>query len=234
MCFSAEASFVAGGVLLAGGIDAVRHSDRPSTLPLACVPLLFSIQQLTEGLVWLGLEGHALGGWFEPAVRLYMTLATIAWPVLIPLVILLAEPEVIRSRVRIRQSFLIVGASVALYHVYCLLSYPLSASIIDCHISYSMAVPLVGRVIGVVLYLAATVIPCLLSRLITLRLIGGLLFLAFLVPFFVYHETVISTWCFFAALISLGVCHAVRNLKSTVADPSNPDKSLKKDFGVAG
>jgi len=53
MCFSATASFVAGTSLSAIGVATIRKAERRSELPFAMIPLLFGIQQLVEGIIWL-------------------------------------------------------------------------------------------------------------------------------------------------------------------------------------
>ena len=52
MCFSAAASFTAGAALSVVGVITVRRSRGAVELPLALVPLLFGIQQITEGVLW--------------------------------------------------------------------------------------------------------------------------------------------------------------------------------------
>ena len=53
MCFSASASFIAGTSLSAVGVAALRNTKARSEQPLAAIPLLFGIQQLAEGVIWL-------------------------------------------------------------------------------------------------------------------------------------------------------------------------------------
>ena len=53
MCFSATASFSAGAVLLGIGKLTVQSAHRRREMPLAAIPLLFAIQQLSEGVIWL-------------------------------------------------------------------------------------------------------------------------------------------------------------------------------------
>jgi hypothetical protein len=56
MCFSATASFTAGAVLLGVGALTLRSaltSRQRHVLPFAAIPLLFAIQQLIEGVIWL-------------------------------------------------------------------------------------------------------------------------------------------------------------------------------------
>src|SRR5262249_14012472 len=57
MCFSAGATFAAGPPLLPAGLYCTRVAarGRPAYLPLALVPVVFSLQQFAEGFVWVGL-----------------------------------------------------------------------------------------------------------------------------------------------------------------------------------
>lgn len=56
MCFSATASFTAGTALSAVGGLTLRKSRGKAELPLALVPLMFGIQQLSEGVLWVSLR----------------------------------------------------------------------------------------------------------------------------------------------------------------------------------
>jgi len=53
MCFSASASFIAGASLFAVGVATLKRARARAELPFAMIPLLFGIQQLTEGVIWL-------------------------------------------------------------------------------------------------------------------------------------------------------------------------------------
>ena len=80
-----------------GGAGRSRHAARrgapPGDLPLAALPLLLALHQLTEGVVWLGLEGHARGGLRDAATGAYLAFAQVLLPVIVPLGILLTEPD---------------------------------------------------------------------------------------------------------------------------------------------
>ena len=61
MCFSATASFVAGSALLAAGAVYLKKQSVGETgfsrqHYLALIPCLFGLQQLLEGIVWLGVQ----------------------------------------------------------------------------------------------------------------------------------------------------------------------------------
>ena len=55
MCYSAGASFVGGAVISAVGVATVKEAGHPSRLAFAGIPLLFGLQQITEGFLWLAL-----------------------------------------------------------------------------------------------------------------------------------------------------------------------------------
>lgn len=67
MCFPATASFTAGVFLLGAGTMTLRMARQPSELLLAAIPLLFAIQPLTEGVIWLGFD------WGAPFLTTAMT-----------------------------------------------------------------------------------------------------------------------------------------------------------------
>ncbi len=59
MCFSATASFSAGAVLLGLGTLTLKSTRHRNELPFAAIPLLFAIQQLSEGVIWLTFSHEA-------------------------------------------------------------------------------------------------------------------------------------------------------------------------------
>ena len=81
MCFSAEASFGAAALLVPSGAYCLRSAVRkmPRWLPLAAVPLVFGIQQCSEGLVWVGL-GRDDAALTREASLVYLFFALTFWP----------------------------------------------------------------------------------------------------------------------------------------------------------
>jgi hypothetical protein len=59
VCFSASASFIAGTSLCAVGVATLKRAEAKTELPFAMIPLLFGIQQLTEGVIWLTFSHDA-------------------------------------------------------------------------------------------------------------------------------------------------------------------------------
>ena len=53
MCFSAATSFTAGTLLSVLGAVSLRHAQTRFEIPFAAIPLLFGMQQISEGVVWV-------------------------------------------------------------------------------------------------------------------------------------------------------------------------------------
>ena len=51
MCFSATASFSVGALLIGIGALTLKTAKHRREWPLAAIPLLFAIQQLSEGVI---------------------------------------------------------------------------------------------------------------------------------------------------------------------------------------
>lgn len=83
MCWSAEADLVAGTAVAGLGLLCLARVRRPRDLPLAAVPLLLGVHQLTEAAVWLGVDGR-IGA--APALWARTAWAVIALPLLPALV----------------------------------------------------------------------------------------------------------------------------------------------------
>ena len=59
MCFSATASFTAGVPLLLIGVITISRVRNRKDLLYALIPMLFAIQQLIEGALWLTVNFSA-------------------------------------------------------------------------------------------------------------------------------------------------------------------------------
>lgn len=195
MCFSATASLVAGGTLAAvGGLTLSRAKTRKE-LPLASVPLLFGIQQITDGIVWLSFGMHPLN---DIAIYAYALFSRVFWPIFLPFSILLLETD--RARKNVLRLFSLLGLSVGLFFSYFILVGPISAQIVNHCIVYTAPHPYALTMLT--LYLAATYGACLFSSHKAIRIFGWALLASFIISGWFYFETFSSVWCFFAAVLS--------------------------------
>ena len=196
MCFSAEASFAASAVLGAGGIWTLSLAPSPAERPLARIPLLFSVQQFAEGVVWVGVanDERALALVFSYAFAFF---ALFLWPVYIPLASLRAEPSA--GRRRIQEALCVVGLCAAVFISGSLARHPLEVSVEGGHLFYRMSLPLLYE--SLALYFVAVSAPCF-SSFGYLRAFGGLLLASLAATLWSHAEQFISLWCFFAAALS--------------------------------
>ena len=197
MCFSATASFSAGTILLGLGTLTLRSARRPRELPFAAIPLLFAIQQLSEGVIWLTFRYEA------PQVNAVMTyvysfFSHVLWPVYIPVTVLLIEPPGRHRRALL--AFVAAGVAVGGYLLYVLIAYPIVSRPTGQHIEYVS--PHFFALAAMTLYLTSTTLSPFFSTHRTVRVFGVLALLSFATAYFFYATWFISVWCFFAALLS--------------------------------
>jgi 4-hydroxybenzoate polyprenyltransferase len=131
MCFSATASFVAGGTLSAAGALALSDAKDAKKLPLASIPLFFGIQQTIEGVVWV-IFGSAVISTL--AAYTFLFFAYVFWPVFVPIATLLVETHPLRRK--ILQAFSALGVAIGLYLLYFLILEPSKAHIVNQSITY--------------------------------------------------------------------------------------------------
>ena len=202
MCFSAAASFVAGATLSAIGVATIRKAERPSEIPFASIPLLFGIQQLVEGVIWLTFRNEA-AALKQGMTYVYSFFSHVLWPIYIPFAIRFLEYAPQRKRALL--AFQAAGLVVGVYLLYFLIARPVVAEIdglhIVRHIIYESPHFFLAPVI--VLYLAATCVSCFVSSHPFVRLFGVLALLSFMGTYLYYTRALVSVWCFFAAVLSL-------------------------------
>lgn len=195
MCFSATASFVAGTALSAVGVVTIKKAKRKSEIPFATIPLLFGIQQLIEGVVWLSFGNSVLN---VITTYAYSMFSHVLWPIFVPIAILLLERDPMRRR--ILQVFTGVGLSVGIFLLYFIFQDGIISQIVNKSVSYNsphLYLPLV-----LTLYVFATCISFLISSDKIINAIGIVMLASFFTAGLFFSETFISVWCFFAAILS--------------------------------
>lgn len=216
MCFSAEASFSASVVLGVVGVIAVRKVKDSSQLAFACIPFLFSFQQLCEGVLWIALSNKEYA-FLEPVTTyLFLIFAQIVWPTWVPLSILMLEKEAKRKKAL----FIIlgIGALLSLYLTYCFIFYDLHAEISNHHIKYNLKFPHTDDLLWLtaIFYFIPTVVSTIISSVKRMQILGMIILLSCLITRLFTLQYFISIWCFFAAVISVMVLFImIRLQKST-------------------
>ena len=146
MCFSATASFTAGAALSTVGGLTLRKSRGKLELPVALVPLLFGVQQFTEGFLWLSLRNDLpmVKAW---ATYIYSMFSHVLWPIFVPFAILLVETG--RRRRRAIGVLFALGLGVGLYLLYFIVRFPVTARVYNRSIFYDSPHFFIGGVLVV-------------------------------------------------------------------------------------
>ena len=206
MCFSATASFTAAAVLAPAGVVSLGRAWRGDRryLALAALPLLFSVQQLLEGLVWRAGEANDVVAVTRYSLG-YMFFSWLAWPVWVPFATYFIEPP---HRHRLYLLFAILGGFLGglQYVPYFAHEGWLVTRFLSHAISYG-GTELLGLVIGreftYAIYLLVVIGPLLLSTSKDAKVFGVLVSIVFLVTYLFFTFAYISVFCFGGAIMSL-------------------------------
>lgn len=197
MCFSATASFIAAGSLSAAGMATLRLVSHPAQRAFAAIPLIFAVQQAVEGVIWLSfVPGSALPN--SALTFLYSLFSHVLWPIYIPYAV--RAIEVLAWRRRALAITQLAGILVGLFLLYVLLRFPVTSRVLGAHIAYESPHFYAVTVMG--LYLIATCVSSLLASDRLIRLFGALSLATFVGAYAIHAATLVSVWCFFAALLS--------------------------------
>ncbi len=214
MCFSASASFIVGVSLVALGAVTVRRVEKRTELPFAVIPLLFGVQQITEGVLWLSFQYDA-ALLLSITTYMYTMFSHVLWPMYMPFAVGLMEPEPWRKKAI--WVFQFVGLVVSLYMLAMITMQPLTAVVNEQIIyvsSHFYDWPLYDWPM-MALYVAATCVGAFFSSYQLVRLFGALALLMLIVAHWFYTVAVFSVWCFFAAILSLIIHFYFNRVKLT-------------------
>ena len=199
MCFSAAANFVGSGVLGAIGVVTLTKVKHRRELLFAALPTLFALHQFIEGFVWLGLDrvlrpvvAHDMGAAF-------MLYAQGLLPFLLPLSVLLFEPD-INSRRRMLP-FVLLGAATTLYILWALTAYPLQVFVRANSIVYINQAT--NNTAVAVFYVIATCGSLFFSKVRAMVIFGAANLAILLVEMAVKRYAFTSLWCAYAAVASV-------------------------------
>ena len=204
MCFSPAASFTASAILISAGAACIYHVKDRSQLLFAFIPLIFGIQQLTEGILWLVLRNDAYIEWRQGATLIFAAFGQLVWPLLVPFAVLFMEKD--KKRRQILYLFCAAGVLIFSYLLNNLIFHPVYASINQHHIDYEFDFPN-GHIqlLSALVYVIATVGSHFVSGIRKVNVMGAVVLGSLLITKIFYTQFVFSVWCFFSAVISLMV-----------------------------
>lgn len=201
MCFSATASFASAAIVGVAGIASIKNAERKEEKYFASIPLIFAMQQLVEGFVWLSFNSEIVPDWQSFSIKAFLFFATVVWPLIVPLTVWKMEESSIRRKLLF--GIFIAGIIFSLGSLSFMFIYPSNATISEKHVYYQLYYPLRDSLVVSILYLGTTVFSLLLSTRKWVPVLGVLIFASYLVSRFYFEDHVISVWCFFAAIMSV-------------------------------
>ncbi|RFC54005.1 DUF6629 family protein [Brumimicrobium aurantiacum] len=201
MCFSPEASFIAGSALTAIGVATVKKTNQKSQLWFGSIPLVFGVQQISEGILWLSLPNPDLILWQSIATITFIFFAQVIWPFIVPFGILMLDKK--EDRKLIQKVFVGIGALVSSTLLYFLIAYNIEAKILGQHIAYDQDYPETIYKYGAILYAAATIVPLFFSSVKRMWILGAIIAISYAVTLYFFENHVLSVWCFFSSIISI-------------------------------
>jgi hypothetical protein len=199
MCFSAAANFVGSGALGAVGVMTLTKVKHRRELLFASLPALFAIHQFIEGFVWLGLDGVLSSQVTHDMGAAFMLYAQGLLPFLLPLSVLLFEPEG-RSRRRMLP-FLVIGVLTTLYILWALTAYPTQISVKGNSIVYINQAT--NNTTVAVFYVIATCGSLLFSKVKDMVIFGVANLAILLAVMAVKRYAFTSLWCAYEAIASV-------------------------------
>lgn len=210
MCFSAQASFIASGVLLSIGIltsfkvkslDSARDARR--LIPLTLIPIFFSIQQFAEGMLWVILTNQILVSFQSLAMYTFLFFAYIFWPIWMPFTLINLETNIKQKKLLLVS--LAIGLLVSIGNTIYLLYYGAEVHIELHHICYNTDLRTLPTNIALIIYYLATILPFFITSIKYMRYFGIAITLALIFTYIAYIKYFTSIWCFFGAALSIMV-----------------------------
>jgi hypothetical protein len=199
VCFSATANFVGSGVLAALGVVTLTKVKHQRELLFASLPTLFAMHQFTEGFVWLGLDGMLSPQATHRVGAAFMLYAQGLLPFLLPLSVVLFEPD--RASRRRMAPFLALGTGTALYILWALIAYPTQIYVKNHSIVYMNGGT--NNTWLAVLYVIATCGSLFFSKVRDMVIFGAANLAILLAVMAVKRYAFTSLWCAYAAAASV-------------------------------
>jgi hypothetical protein len=207
VCFSPEGDLVGGLIVTAIGVDTCRHlRGRQEYVLLAVMPLVLGAHQLIETSVWWQLRGdvpHEIG---RIAMWMYLLIALVVVPVLVPFAVMMLEPTRLR-RLSIAP-YVVLGTAVAVVLLLTMLHGPVTVRLGSYHLAYSIGLRHGVLVVG--LYVLATCGALLTSGYRDIVIFGLANLAAVIILARLTADGFTSLWCFYAALASGAICLHMR------------------------
>ena len=228
MCFSAQASFIASGFLLFIAILSIKINKKENLKVLSLMPLLFSIQQFFEGILWLTLESNIFPLIQTASKIIFLIFAILIWPMYVTYSIKKFETKDFRESIlKLLYKLSIVWTIIATIYM---VIFQAEAEICTGHISYGIQIGGLLAGIATISYLVFTILPFFISSNKKLWVFGILIAITAAIAYTFYNSYFTSVWCYFAAIASstMLIIIKIENNKNNINSKNQKQNHLKK------
>jgi len=217
MCFSATASFSAAVILIPVGVYCVKKTlNLNSTYwTFAILPLIFGIQQIFEGLVWLAFDPGGGGATRLPALG-FMFFSHVFWLFWIPFACYAVETSAIKKKFFIIAAFIGAAHGMIMYLPLWFHTDWLIVDVLKQSIQYKASLlydDYIPRIVVRVFYGLIVVIPLLFASDRYIKIFGVIIMFSVAIATVFFGYAFISVWCYFAAILSLYIIFMIDKTK---------------------
>lgn len=223
MCFSAEVSFAASAGLSVVGVKTILSSNTKTRL-VSVIPIVFALHQFAEGMNWFLFSSNSDSFWKPFFTQLYAYIEYTFWPFFIPLAVFWIEPIQNTKRRKIQLASFFIGLGYSLFWI----TYMLQGKIWIhqfCNpgcggLAYIVNFPPFTKVFKLT-YLFLITVPALSCSYRSIKFYGGMTGVAWVFSNEYFIKSFGSTWCFFAAILSITLLWTIKEQKGY-----NPQEAL--------
>lgn len=219
MCFSATASFAAGGLLVPMGIYLSRHAwlNRSRFLLFAIYPLIFGIQQTFEGLLWLSLENRL--DLLDFSAYGYIFFSNVFWPFWVPFSVWWLRSDGAKNNFSLGLAVFALVCGLLAYIPLLINDGWLQVYLVKHSIVYSIKLIFddLHRELVNTMYTLVILLPLLFQSDRHIRNFGILIFISVVLSRLFFDYAFVSIWCYFAAILSLYIFFLIT--KQQAGDP---------------
>lgn len=210
MCLSAQASFTVAASLGIIGAYALATSKKEYRF-LALTPVLFGLQQASEGFVWLGIAQHVSTNILTLATYVFCFFAGVFWPAWSVFIIASLEQNPTRQRIfSIAQQISFIFAGIMLGGMF---YFGMHALVVDGHLAYAQQLNDFLFFIFLSFYCLLGVGAFFISSIRSINYFGALWIALCILSLSKFYNTFASMWCFFAAISSAFIVVIIKLLE---------------------
>lgn len=217
MCFSASASFSAAAVLLPAGVLALRYTrtfNQPYWV-LAIFPLVFALQQIIEGVLWLTFTNDNSQQTPNIFALSFLFIALSFWLFWVPYSAYVLEDK--PHKIKLLKTLTIISTlfGLSLFLPIIMGKSILMISQIQHSFVYEVEflhMQIMPRVSVRGMYAIFILLPLFYSSHKQIRIFAVIILLSLISSALIYGYAFISVWCFFAALMSIYLVYVCKQL----------------------